>query len=108
MPTSQVRTELIRETYNQVFTAHPGKNKTYKLLCPRYYWKNIQYDITQYIRNYQSYRQANIPRDKTPGLLQSLPVPEHPWQYIIMDFKSISTSKTGYDSIFVIIDRLNK
>ena len=108
VPTSQVRTELIREAHDQVSTAHPGKNKTYKLLRPRYYWKNMQHDVAQYIRNCQPCGRANIPRDKTPGLLQPLPVPEHPWQHITMDFKSMPTSKTGYDSIFVVIDRLSK
>jgi hypothetical protein len=37
VPDSQVRTALIREAHDQVFTAHLNKDKTYKLLRPRYY-----------------------------------------------------------------------
>jgi hypothetical protein len=32
-----LHTELIREAHNQVSTAHPGRDKTYQLLRPRYY-----------------------------------------------------------------------
>ena len=49
-----------------------------------------------------------MPRDKTPSLLYLLPIPDHPWQYITMDFKSMSLDKHGYDSAFMVIDRLSK
>jgi hypothetical protein len=78
VPGGQLYTDLIRKAHDQVSTVYPGKDKTYKLLRPRYYWKNIQYDIAQYIRNCQPCGRANIPRDKTPGLLHPLPVPDHP------------------------------
>jgi hypothetical protein len=32
-----LRTHLIREVYDQVFTAYPSKDKTYRLLKDRYY-----------------------------------------------------------------------
>ena len=32
-----LRTRLIQEVHNQISTAHPGRDKTYKLLRPRYY-----------------------------------------------------------------------
>ena len=35
--TSYLQTELIKEAYKQVSTTHPGRDKTYRLLRPRYY-----------------------------------------------------------------------
>ena len=35
--TSYLQTELIKEAYKQVSTVHPGRDKTYRLLRPRYY-----------------------------------------------------------------------
>ena len=32
-----LQTELIREAYNQINTAHPGREKTYRILRKRYY-----------------------------------------------------------------------
>ena len=49
-----------------------------------------------------------MPRDRTPRLLQPLPVPDHLLQYILMDFKSFPYNKNGYNAILVVIDQLNK
>ena len=36
--TDHLCTDLIKEAHEQVSTAHLGQNKTYQLLCTRYYW----------------------------------------------------------------------
>jgi hypothetical protein len=41
-------------------------------------------------------------------MLHPLPVSEHPWQHVTMDFKSMSLDKAGYDKVFVVIDQLSK
>jgi hypothetical protein len=105
---SDLRTELIKEAHDQVSTAHPGRDKTYRLLRPRYYWRGMRADIERFVRNCHPCRRADAPRDKTPGFLHPLPVPEHPWQHITMDFKSMPKDKHGYDEIFVVVDRLSK
>jgi hypothetical protein len=103
-----IQTELIQEAHNQVSTAHPGRDKTYQLLRPRYYWPKMLRDIERFVRNCQPCRRAHVPRDKTPGFLHPLPIPEHPWQHVTMDFKSMPKDKFGYDIVFVVIDRLSK
>jgi hypothetical protein len=103
-----LRTDLIREAHSQVSTAHPGRNKTVLLLRSRYYWKGMTEWVAQYVRNCHACRRANVPRDRAPGLLQPLPIPERPWQHISMDFKSFPKDKKGYDTILVVIDRLSK
>ena len=103
-----LRTDLIREAHGQVSTAHPGRNKTVLLLRSRYYWKGMTEWVEQYIRNCHACRRAHVSRDRTPGLLQPLPVPDRPWQHISMDFKSFPKDKRGYDTILVVIDRLSK
>ena len=105
---SQLRTLLIREVHNQVSCAHPGRGKTLKLLTPRYYWPRMKADVEQYIRNCHACKRASSPRDKTPGLLKPLAIPDHPWQHVTMDFNSFSEDKHGYDSVFVVMDRLSK
>ena len=65
-------------------------------------------DIERYIKNCHPCHRADIPRDKTPGFLKPLPIPDRPWQHVTMDFKSMPPSKEGYDMIFVVVDRLSK
>ena len=101
-------TELIKEAHTQVSTAHLGRDKTYHLLRPRYYWKNMLSDVERYIRNCNTCRRYHVPRDKTPGLLHPLPAPHRPWQHLTMDFKSAPKDQKGFDNIYVVIDRLTK
>jgi hypothetical protein len=60
------------------------------------------------VRNCHLCRQANIPRDQTPRMLQPLLVPEHLWQHLTIDFKLIAVDKYGFDTVFVMINRLSK
>jgi hypothetical protein len=106
--TDNLRTHIIHEAHDQVSTAHPGQNKTIKILRNRYYRPKMSDYIRQYIRNCAACQRATVPRDKTPGLLQPLPIPERPWQHISMDFKSFPPDKAGHDIIFVVVDRLSK
>lgn len=103
-----LKTLLIKEAHDQISTSHPGIRKTKELLSQRYYWKGLPQDIERYIRNCSICRRSHVPRDKTPGLLQPLPVPERPWQHLTMDFKSFPKSKKGHDAILVFMCRLSK
>ena len=54
------------------------------------------------------YRRAYVSRDKTPGLLYLLPIPDKPWRDLSIDFKSFLLDKKGFDTVLVIVDRLTK
>jgi hypothetical protein len=41
-------------------------------------------------------------------MLHPLPILEHPWQHVTIDFKSMLKDKAGYDNVFVVVDRLSK
>ena len=103
-----LRTHLIRTIHATQMTAHPGKRKTSKLLRDRYYWRHMSKDVDRYVAACKACRWSHIPRDKTPGLLKSLPIPERAWLDVSMDFKSFPPDKKGYDSAFVVVDRLSK
>ena len=106
--TDNLRTDLIREAHEQVSTAHLGRNKTIRLLANRYYWRGLTANVGRYIRNCHACRRANAPRDRTPGLLQPLPIPERPWQHVIINYMSLPKDSHGHDTVFVVVDRLSK
>jgi hypothetical protein len=70
-------TDLIKEVYTQLSTVHPGRNKTCRIIVSRYYWPGLLVDIARYICNCYKCRRATVPRDRPPGLLYLLPIPEH-------------------------------
>jgi hypothetical protein len=105
---NDLRTRLIKEAHAQVSTAHPGKNKTRKIIADRYYWPGMTSDIDRYIRNCNDCRQATIPRYTIPGLLKPLPIPERPWQHVSMDFHELPADRNRYDTVLILVDRFGK
>lgn len=53
-------------------------------------------------------KQAKVEHVKYPGLLQPLPVPEHAWQIISMDFIEGLPRSASYNSIMVVVDKFSK
>ena len=43
--TDHLCTDLIKESHEQVFTASLRQDKTYQLLCAKYYWRGILADV---------------------------------------------------------------
>ncbi len=96
-----LRTLLIEEVHARAPTAHPGRNKTKSLLLAQYYWPNAGADIERYIANCTTCRRSHVPRDKTPGLLKPLPIPERPWAHLHMDFTSMPPDRKGFNEVLV-------
>lgn len=54
-------------------------------------------------------QKVEFDRQKTPGLLWPLPIPDRPWDGIAMDFVFyLPRTHTSNDSIWAIIDRFSK
>ena len=53
--------------------------------------------------------QVKLEHQRPSGLLQQLPIPEWKWDMIAMDFVSgLPRTSSGYDAIWVIVDKLTK
>jgi hypothetical protein len=103
-----VRTALITASHCGLATAHPGKGKTRKLIKERYYWSGMDGDIDRFVSNCHACRRSKVPRDRPPGLLHPLPIPDRPWQHISVDFKEMPPDKSGMNMVCVFVDRLGK
>ncbi|MCO5588845.1 hypothetical protein L7F22_042805 [Adiantum nelumboides] len=104
-----LRKILIQEHHEVPFAAHPGINKTYRLLSAIYFWPQIQQDVIKYVKACHSCQIMKASRQLSQGLLQPLPVPKERWESISMDFITtlLRTSK-GNAQILVIVDRFSK
>ena len=70
--TDHLCTDLIKKAHEQVSTAHSGQDKTYQLLCTRYYWWGMLADVQRFICNCHQCKWADVPQDKTSESLHSL------------------------------------
>ncbi|CRL31343.1 RNA-directed DNA polymerase (reverse transcriptase) [Penicillium camemberti] len=103
-----LRARLLDDIHRQPLTAHPGIEKLKKLVSSRYHWPGWATDVRRYVENCLVCKRTKAWRDRTPGLLHPLPIPERPWQHISMDFRSFPKDRHGYDTVFVVVDRLSK
>ena len=65
--------------------------------------------VAEFVSKCVTCQRVKIEHQRPGGLLQSLPIPEWKWEHVTMDFiVGLQRSKSGYDSIWVIVDRLTK
>jgi hypothetical protein len=69
----------------------------------------MQIEIAYYVARCDTCKHVKAIHMKTAGPLQSLPIPTWKWEDISMDFiVGLTRTTKGYDSIWVIVDRLTK
>jgi hypothetical protein len=69
----------------------------------------MKIEIALYVVRCDTCRRVKAIHMKTAGPLQSLPIPTWKWEDISMDFiMGLPRTAKGFDSIWVIIDRLTK
>jgi hypothetical protein len=81
----------------------------YQDLKKHYWWTKMKIDIARYVTKCDTCRRVKAVHMKTAGPLQSLPIPTWKWEGISMDFVvGLPKTAKGFDSVWVIIDRLTK
>ncbi|GJZ44253.1 putative reverse transcriptase domain-containing protein [Tanacetum coccineum] len=98
-----------KNSHKSKYSIHPGSDKMYQDLKLLYWWPNIKADIATYVGKCLTYAKAKAEHQKPSGLLQQPEIPIWKWERITMDFVSeLPRTPSGYDTIWVIIDRLTK
>lgn len=103
-----LRTALIQKAHDSPLTGHPGRELTYGILYPEYFWPGMSTDIRRFVRNCDVCNRSKASREQRKGLLKPLPLPDRPWQEVSMDFVTDLPESSGCKTILVITDRLTK
>ena len=100
---------MLDEAHNSKLSIHPGSNKMYHDLCHSYWWPNMKQDIIKYISECDICGRVKADHIRTPRFLQPLPIPVWKYEDISMNFVlGLPYTVQGFDSIWVIVDRLTK
>ncbi|GKF16251.1 putative reverse transcriptase domain-containing protein, partial [Tanacetum coccineum] len=95
-----LRTVIMHESHKSKYSIHPGFDKMYQDMKKLYWWPNIKADIATYVSKFLT---------RPSGLLVQPEIPQWKWDNITMDFVTkLPKSSQGYDTIWVIVDRLTK
>jgi hypothetical protein len=66
-------------------------------------------EIAEYVARCNSCQRIKAEHQRPVGLLQPLQIPQWKWDEIGMDFiVGLPHTRAGYDSIYVVVDRLTK
>jgi hypothetical protein len=104
-----LRKTILREAHDSTHSIHPGSTKMYQDLKQRYLWYGMKRDVAAHVALCDTCHRVKAKHQRPAGLLQPLKVPEWKWEEIGMDFiVGLPRTRDGYDSIWVIVDRLTK
>nr|GEY53407.1 reverse transcriptase domain-containing protein [Tanacetum cinerariifolium] len=103
------RDMIMHESHKSKYSSHSGLDKMYQDLKKFYWWSNMKADIATFVSKCLTCAKVKAEHQKPPGLLQQPKIPEWKWEKITMDFVlGLPRNLSGYDSIWVIVDRLTK
>ncbi|GJW96584.1 putative reverse transcriptase domain-containing protein [Tanacetum coccineum] len=104
-----LRTVIMHESHKSKYSIHPGSDKMYQDMKKLYWWPNMKADIATYVSKCLTYAKVKAEHQRPSGLLVQPKIPEWKWDNITMDFVTkLPKSSQGYDTIWVIVDRLTK
>jgi hypothetical protein len=99
----------LKEAHDSVYYIHPGSTKMYQDLKQRYWWYGMRKDVAAHAALCVTCQRVKAEYQRPAGLLQPLKIPVWKWEKIGMDFiVGLPCTRDGYDSIWIIVDRLIK
>jgi hypothetical protein len=107
--TDSLRETILKEAHDSVYSIHPGSTNMYQDLKQKYWWYGLKRDVAAHVAMCDVCQRVKAEHQRPAGLLHPLKIPEWKWEEIGMDFiVGLPRTSAGYDSIWVIVDRLTK
>ncbi|GJZ65883.1 putative reverse transcriptase domain-containing protein [Tanacetum coccineum] len=104
-----LRTVIMHESHKSKYSIHPGSDKMYQDMKRLYWWPNMKANIATYVSKCLTCAKVKAEHQRPSDLLLQPEIPQWKWDNITMDFVTkLPKSSQGYDTIWVIVDRLTK
>ncbi|GJW60130.1 putative reverse transcriptase domain-containing protein [Tanacetum coccineum] len=104
-----LRSVIMHESHKSKYSIHPSSEKMYQDVKKLYWWPNMKADIATYVSKCLTCARVKAEHQRPSGLLVQPEIPEWKWDNITMDFiTKLPRSSQGFDTIWVIVDRLTK
>jgi hypothetical protein len=101
--------KIMDEAHCSRYSINPGTNKMYQDLKKSFWWTRMKREITKYVSECDTCQRVKADHLMPAGNLQPLSIPKWKWENICMDFiVGLPRTSRGYNSIWVIVDRLTK
>jgi hypothetical protein len=106
---TSIRELILKEAHETTYSIHPGSEKMYQDLKKRFLWYGMKREIEEYVARCDSCQRIKAEHQRPASSFQPLQIPQWKWDEIGMDFiVGLPRTRAGYDSIWVVVDRLTK
>jgi hypothetical protein len=105
----ELKDKIFWEAHESAYSIHLGRNKMYHDLKAAYWWYGMKRDVAEYVALCDTCQRVKTEHQWPTRMLQLLQVPKWKWEEIATDFvMGLPRTQSGYDSLWVIVDRLTK
>ena len=105
----EIKKQILYEAHNTPYAMHLGITKMYRDLKKHFWWSKMKRNVVEYVARCLTCQQVKAEHQRPGGMLQPLKIPEWKWEEVTIDFMSgLPKSSEGYNSIWVIVDRMTK
>lgn len=105
---SEAQQAILLAMHSSGLGGHSGITATYQKIKALFAWPNLKQIVKDYVISCEVCAQAKPEHCRLLGLLQPLPVPNHAWHTISLDFIEGLPKSKSFDTILVIVDKLTK
>ena len=105
---SQLRQDILSWIHASACGGHSGRDATLQKMKNMVYWIGMSKNVKFFVFQCATFQRSKHDTAASPGLLQPLPILEHVWQHITMDFIEGLPFSFGKQVTFIVVDRLSK
>lgn len=104
----EVQQKILANLHTTAVGGHSGIQVTYQRVKQLFAWPRLRATVVQYVQACSVCQQAKSEHVKYPGMLQPLPVPDHAWQIVSLDFVEGLPKSASFNCILVVVDKFSK
>jgi hypothetical protein len=108
VPRSTFKAKILQACHDGLVAGNQGIVKTYRKVRERFSWKGLEENVVRHIKECTTCQENKDEHTHPAGLLQPLPILEHKWEIISMDFITGLPRAQGKYCIFMVVDTLTK
>ena len=103
----ELKNKILKAEHDSRVAGHYGQFKTLEWIKANFYWPKMDQEVEEYVRSCDSCQRNKATQHKKYGLLDSLDIPNRPWDDISLDFIVPLPESSGHTKIWVVVDRFS-
>lgn len=100
--------KILANLHTTAIGGHSGTAITYQRIKQMFAWPGLRHSVVEFVQACEICQKAKSEHVKYPGMLQPLPVPNHAWQIVSLDFIEGLPRYVSFNCILVVVDKFSK